>query len=389
LPGALTPRLQASLVRLGSWMPFGHAARELGWLTQVAVSRQAAQRLTEAAGAAYVAEQTAAVEALERRPTPEPAGPAVLQVSADGAMISLVHKQWTEVKTLAIGTVIRAADGEVRAREPSYFSRRTDHASFRRLALAEPHRRGVGTAGTVVAVMDGAEWLRGFVDFHRRDAVRVLDFPHAVEYLTRAGHEALGVGMAATPASKAWLAEQAHALKHAGPEPVLAALRALPPGEHRDAALAYLEPRLAQLQYPTFRAAGYPIGSGLVEGANKVVVEDRLKGSGMHWAPASVDPMLALRTIVCADRWDEAWPSIGGRLRADAHRRRQQRHQRTVDRRAARLATAPSAATPTPAPPPSPPRPIAPKTIVDGRPTSAHPWKRRFLPHRPASPAEN
>lgn len=395
LPGTLTPWLQASLVRLGSWMPFGHAARELGWLTRVAVSRQTAQRLTEAAGAAYVAEQTARVEELERRPTPEPTGPAVLQVSADGAMVSLVHRQWTEVKTVAIGTVVREAGGEVRAREPSYFSRRTDHASFRRLALAETHRRGVGTAGAVVAVMDGAEWLQGFVDFHRRDAVRVLDFPHAVEYLTRAGHEALGVGMAATPAANAWLSEQAHALKHDGPEPVLAALRALPVGEHRDAALAYLEPRLAQVQYPTFRAAGYPIGSGLVEGANKVVVEDRLKGSGMHWAPASVDPMLALRTVVCADRWDEAWPRLVARLRTADRTRREQRHRGAVERRSAReaarrAATAPPAPADTTPPSPAPPTPPPPpKTIVDGRPTAAHPWKRRFLPHRPAPPAEN
>ena len=375
-------------------MPFAHAARELGWLARVAVSRQAAQRLTEAAGSAYVTEQTAAVTMLEQHPTPEPAGPAVLQVSADGAMISLVGKQWAEVKTVAVGAVTQGPDGEARAREPSYFSRRAEHASFRRLALAETHRRGVGTAGVVVAVMDGATWLQGFVDFHRRDAVRVLDFPHAVEYLTRAGHEALGVGMTATPASKAWLTQQAHTLKHDGPDPVLAAVRVLPAGEHRDAALAYLEPRLAQVQYPTFRAAGYPIGSGLVEGANKVVVEDRLKGSGMHWAPTNVDPMLALRTIVCADRWDEAWPRIGARLRTAARYRRQQRHQQAIERRVARdaahKATAPPADPAVPAPPPSPPppRPAAPKTIIDGRPTKAHPWKRRFLPLRHASPAE-
>ena len=330
LPGTLTPWLQASLVRLGSWMPFAHAARELGWLSRapggVLVSESVAERLTEAAGAAYVTEQAAAVEALERHPTPEPVGPAVLQVSVDGAMLSLVHQQWTEAKTLAIGTVVQEAAGEVRAREPSYFSRRTDHATFRRLALAEAHRRGVGTAGVVVAVQDGADWIQGFIDFHRRDAVRVLDFPHAVEYPTRAGREALGVAMTATDASQAWLAEQAHALKHDGPDPVLTALRALPPGEHRDAALASLEPRLAQLQYPTFRAAGYPIGSGLVEGANKVVVDDRLKGSGMPWAPTSVDPMLALRTIVCADRWEEAWPRISARLRSAARARRYPGH---------------------------------------------------------------
>ncbi len=73
LPGTLTPWLQASLVRRGAWMPFAHAARELGWLSRapggVLASESAAERLTEAAGAAYVAEQTATVERLERRPS--------------------------------------------------------------------------------------------------------------------------------------------------------------------------------------------------------------------------------------------------------------------------------------------------------------------------------
>jgi hypothetical protein len=401
LPGTLTPWLQASLVRLGSWMPFAHAARELGWLSRapggVLVSESVAERLTEAAGAAYVAEQTAAVAALERRPTPAPPGPSVLQVSADGAMISLVGKQWAEVKTVAIGTVVQRPDGEVRAQEPSYVARRAGHATFRRLALVETHRRGVGTAGPVVAVQDGADWLQGFVDFQRRDAVRGLDFPPAVESLTRASHEALGVAMTATPASKAWLAEQAHALKHDGPAAVLAALRALAPGEHRDAALAYLVPRLPQLQSPTFRAAGYPIGSGLVEGANKVVVQDRLKGSGMPWAPASVEPMLALRTVVCADRWDAAWPQISARLRADAHARsRHLRAERRAARQAAHAARQAAAAPPPAAVASSPapalliaPTPPAPKTIVNGRPTKAHPWNRRCLTLRPASPAVN
>jgi hypothetical protein len=398
LPGGLTPRLQASLVRLGSWMPFGHAARELGWLTRAVVSRPVAERLTEAAGDAYVVEQAAAVERLEQQPTPEPVGPAVLQCSADGAMISLVGKQWVEVKTLAIGSIVREADGTVRARELSYFSRRAEHTAFRRLALVETYRRGVGTALVVVAVMDGADWLQRFIDFHRPDAIRVLDFPHAVEYLTHAGHEAFGAGTAQTGA---WLATQAHALKHVGPDPVLDALRALPPGEQREAALGYLEPRLAQLQYPTFRAAGYPIGSGIVESANKVVVEDRLKGSGMHWAPEHVDPMLALRTIVCADRWEEAWPQISARLRSADRQHRQARRHRAADRRAARVATAqlvqaPTASAPDtavltlPATSPATPTPRpTPKTIVNGRPTKAHPWNRRFLPHRPASPAEN
>ena len=37
----------------------------------------------------------------------------------------------------------------------------------------------------------------------------------------------------------------------------------------------------------------------MVESANKVVVQARLKGAGMHWEPTHVNPMLALRTAAC------------------------------------------------------------------------------------------
>jgi hypothetical protein len=50
--------------------------------------------------------------------------------------------------------------------------------------------------------------------------------------------------------------------------------------------------RVALMQYPSFAAAGWPIGSGSVEIANKLVVEARLKGAGMHWARSNVNPLL-------------------------------------------------------------------------------------------------
>jgi len=93
--------------------------------------------------------------------------------------------------------------------------------------------------------------------------------------------------------------------------------------------LAYLEKRSALMEYPTFQAAGWPIGNGAVESANKLVVEARLKGSGMHWAPQHVDPMVALRNIACSDRWDEAWPQMVRTLRQQERKRRiERRHQR-------------------------------------------------------------
>ena len=91
-----------------------------------------------------------------------------------------------------------------------------------------------------------------------------------------------------------------------------------------------------------------------------------------------VDPMLALRTVACSGRWAEAWPPILAELRARAH------HRRLARRRARR--PAPPAAPPAPAarrPAPRTPLlrlpPRAALTIVAGRPTADHPWKRRPL----------
>jgi hypothetical protein len=52
-----------------------------------------------------------------------------------------------------------------------------------------------------------------------------------------------------------------------------------------------------------------------VESANKLVVEARLKGAGMHWQRTNVDPLLALRNILCSDRWAQEWPQIAQRMR--------------------------------------------------------------------------
>ena len=60
--------------------------------------------------------------------------------------------------------------------------------------------------------------------------------------------------------------------------------------EHLD----YLRKREALMQYPQFRRDGWPIGSGMVESANKNVVEARLKGSGMRFRAQPCQPSAGL-----------------------------------------------------------------------------------------------
>lgn len=96
-------------------------------------------------------------------------------------------------------------------------------------------------------------------------------------------------------------------------------------------ALRYLRKRLPQIQYPQFQAAGWPIGSGMVESANKVVMQARLKGAGMHWDPKNVNPMLALRNAICNERWSESWQQHQQWRRAE---RRVHKQHRCEQRRA-------------------------------------------------------
>ena len=282
LPGILTPYGYECLARLASWMPFEKAAELFEAFMEIRVSKSLSRRYTEAGGAAYVDLQTEEVERLERDTPAAPTGADKLQVSADGAMVPLVHGQWSEVRTVVIGEVQPKVEerGEwvVHTRNLSYFSRKVSAEEFTRLALVEIQRRGVENAKEVGALMDGSDWLQGFSDYHCPDAVRILDFPHAGEHISPIGELLWGAG---TPEMKQWVSERLHQLKHEGPTGLLAELRNLQK-EHPDEKavsgnLAYLEKREKQMQYPQFQEQGLPIGSGIVESGNKLVVEARLK----------------------------------------------------------------------------------------------------------------
>ncbi|MBM3708733.1 MAG: ISKra4 family transposase [Actinobacteria bacterium] len=398
----MTPYAQEQLVRLGTWIPsFARAGELLEALTGVHVAEASVRRRTEAAGAAQVRLQEQEMERLKREGVAEAQGPQKVLLSVDGALVPLVGREWAEVKTLVVGEVQptppQGAGRGVRTEKLSYFSRLAEAERFRWQALVETHRRGVSTAVEAASVSDGAEWIQGFVCFHRPDAVRILDLPHAAEHVNAIGQAIYGQD---TSEARAWFQEQVEQLKTQGPGPVLSTLRALGNAHPHLATLpehlAYLEKHEAQMHYPDYQAAGWPIGSGCVESANKLVVEDRLKGSGMHWARGHVNPLLALRNVVCNDRWDEAWGQIALSLR---HQAWQQRLQRQQTRRAEHAPgqaeeAAAVAAPPLPAPcaPQVAPTAPPPKPAGPRRPAANHPWrhapigKARYRPWKPCEP---
>ena len=377
LPGHYSPYLIEAIIRLGTHLPFQQVPALLEFFCRVPVSAETVRRITERAGAVQVANEDRALVELEVEAPPVPEGPAIQQVSADGAMVPLVAGEWAEVRTLATGTVDKEGT-EPHARDIRYFSRLCDAKTFQRLAALPIHRAGTERAGVVCAVMDGAEWLQQFCDLLCPDAVRILDFPHAVQHLSAAAQAVYGPG---TAEAREWLGTQCSRLKQGESGTVIAAVTALPARTEeartvRRREAAYLTKRQEQMRYDQFIEAGYPIGSGMVESANKLVVEARLKGSGMHWKRENVSPMVSLRALTCSGSWDQAWGSIWQTWRQQERRKRWRRHP------------APSA-TPLPPPrvPPSEPWPDDPASpyFTDGKPAAHHPWKGGRLTRSGAS----
>ena len=380
-------------------MPFAQAGKMLEGLLGVHVSEATVRRMTEQAGAHYEQLQTVEAGKFEaetqtalgqpsvgqEKPLPVPVKQAI---SSDGAYVPLIGGEWAEVRTLAIGDVSsqKNAQGkdQVKVTQLSYFSRMTDSETFEKLSEVEIRRRRVRDASAVGAVTDGAVWLQHFVDLHRPDAVRILDFPHAAEYVNAIGE---GVRAHGYHLPKKWLDGVLHRLKHEGPDRVLKHLsrlceRCLDP--EMDKKLRYLSTRRDMMQYPTFQKNGWPIGSGMVESANKIVMQMRLKGPGMRWQPTHVNPMLALRTAVCSDRWPQAWQQVQTQYqRLRLSKRQSKATPRLTQLLASTMLLLLRFRPPTPRPAVSPPAlqpasPSSPPATLPGssRPSASHPWKR-------------
>ena len=72
-------------------------------------------------------------------------------------------------------------------------------------------------------------------------------------------------------------------------------------------ALGYFVRNISRMQYGTFRAAGFFIGSGVVEAGCKIVIGSRCKQSGMFWSQPGAENVLALRCLHSSHRLDHFW----------------------------------------------------------------------------------
>ena len=137
------------------------------------------------------------------------------------------------------------------------------------------------------------------------NAVRIVDFFHAAEYLRASSR---GRHPRDDEAAKRWAEKQCRRLKAGRPDDVLAALRAPGAGgEERRKAIRCLSDRRGQMRYDAYLACGLPIGSGRGEAACKTVVGRRMKCTGMRWSVAGANPVLWVRCTRLSGWFDDYW----------------------------------------------------------------------------------
>jgi hypothetical protein len=277
------------------------------------VSRCLIQDVADAVAAAVLAKEEDWGYALPKFDEP----PSTVTVSLDGTCLLMGEDGWRETM---VGT-LSFYDGEGERQHTIYLAATPEYGKAKFLGRLEAEivrAKAKCPDAHYVGIADGA---KGNWDFLQRHTdVQVTDFWHAVEYL---GKAAVVLYRGQPQTRKARLDEACHRLKHepGGAEWVLKRLRSLARerpwakgDEDVQRAIRYFanQSEAGRMDYAARVAAGEPIGSGVTEAACKVLVKQRLCGSGMKWTENGAAVVLSLRALsYTPERWGQFWSKVG------------------------------------------------------------------------------
>jgi hypothetical protein len=160
-----------------------------------------------------------------------------------------------------------------------------------------------------VALCDGCEALQTRLETHFQDFTLVLDFIHANEYLWDVANSLLGE---TNEHRFQWMRQRTLQLLSGETKPLIAEFCQLAQDPQSTSAQRtqltktanYFERNLPYMDYPTYLANGWPIASGVIEGACRHLVKDRCELSGMRWLQQGAENLLRLRAVAENDDWD-------------------------------------------------------------------------------------
>jgi hypothetical protein len=154
--------------------------------------------------------------------------------------------------------------------------------------------------GTLIFINDGAPWIWNWIEDAYPDAVQILDYFHAIEYLT--GFADIYI---MDPTEKSiWVESMEQLLNKDEVQSVIEILNSIANSKQKKSPeckeklkslLSYYNSHKSRMLYGTYKTKGYLVGSGPIESAHRNVVQKRLKLSGQRWTEDGAQNIACLR----------------------------------------------------------------------------------------------
>ena len=188
----------------------------------------------------------------------------------------------------------------LRAKNQQYFCDIETAEEFGKLLWATGCAVGADRARTLVFICDGAVWIWNLIAHYFPNAVQIVDWYHAVDRLKRIAEEAFSTA----EERQAWLEQSTEDLWQGRVEAVIEACQLLAKKSNfAKQSLIYYANNIERMRYAHFRAAGYLIGSGVIESGCKQIVTHRLKLPGAQWQVEGAVLVAKARSAWMSGNW--------------------------------------------------------------------------------------
>jgi hypothetical protein len=335
IEGGKSPSIQEAAALLNAKMPAPDAEAVLKRLTGLTLPATTLARVARKAGEkSQIQRQKEDEQARQPGSVPEwvPEEPFNLVVQIDAWNIrerddwgrskemreqGLKPERWHWVYT---GTVFQLGDrvekegGRRVILRRGYAATRQGLAALSEQLHAEALRRGLGRAGRVLVVADGAVWIWNIAGDRFQGATQLLDLYHAKEHLWTVANALHGAG---TPEARAWIKPLEEQMEASQTTQVIAsleeALKGLEGASHEavEKEAAYFRGQQNRMDYAGAKSRGEPCGSGAIESTCRQY-QCRFKRTGQFWTKEGDEALMCLETFWRNGRWEHLFPHAAG-----------------------------------------------------------------------------
>lgn len=316
-PGELSAEMESLTAMTGVQLPFGQSSQLFEELTLVSVSDHSVAKATQAMGSEV---QTLEAEWVTQSEDEDwlqdqvrlAERPQRLYAALDAAKVHVRgedERPWRDVKvgvwftTTAEPPQTPEEEWEIQATDLSYYCDIDQAESFGKLLWATGCQRQAQLAEELVFLGDGAEWIWNLAQEHYPEAVQIVDWFHASEYIAPVAKTAFDD----QEKQEVWIKQVRKDLWEGRLDAVLAAfghfVEHKQAGEAAKKAVTYFTNNRQRMDYPTYRAKGYQIGSGTVESGCKQIVTQRLKVAGAIWNLDNAIQTAKARAALLSGQW--------------------------------------------------------------------------------------